>query len=422
MIKELQGLIQIPSVTAAQTDAEKPFGDVVPKALEYVLKLCDSYGFRTKNCEGFVGWAEIGQGEELMGILCHLDVVPAGTGWTYPPFAGEVHDGKLYGRGAVDDKGPAMAAIFAMKEILDSGMKLNKRIRIIFGQTEEDGDWIDMEYYKEHEEIPSFGFTPDADFPAIYGEKGLAQFILSMDAEKSGFIAAEGGEAPNMVPDRASCQVMCGGEKKSFTAEGKSAHASLLWEGENALTKLMEEVEASGADCPFARFYMEKIGRSLYGEQIGLDLADEASGKLTFNAGKLALSADKLELSVDIRYPVTCTYEEVKRRLAEAVAPYGLEVNLLAEMKPVYMDKDGPVIKKLIAAYREVTGDDSQPTVIGGGTYARAMDNIVAFGPVFPGRECTEHQSDEYILIEDLEKAKEIYKLAIIKLAGEQIG
>jgi len=419
MIEELQKLIQIPSVTATRTTDEKPFGDVVPKALEYMLDLCDRYGFRTKNCEGYVGWAEIGQGEELMGILCHLDVVPAGDNWTYPPFGGEIHDGKLYGRGAVDDKGPAVAAVCAMKEILDSGIELNKRIRIIFGQTEEDGDWIDMEYYKEHEELPSFGFTPDADFPAIYGEKGLAQFILTMGEKESGLLSAQAGQAPNMVPDYACCQVLCDGKPKQFTARGKSAHASLLWEGENALTGLMEQVAASEAECPFADFYMEKIGNSLHGENMGMDFEDQESGKLTLNAGKLSMADGKLRLEVDIRYPVTFTLDEVKRVLTEAAAGYGIEVDLLAAMDPVYMDQDGPVISKLLAAYREVTGDHSRPMVIGGGTYARAMDHIVAFGPVFPGHECTEHQSDEYILLEDLEKAKEIYKLAMIKLAGK---
>ena len=187
MIDALRKLIAIPSITDATAEEGKPFGKNVNDALVYMLNFCQDLGFRTKNCGNYLGFAEIGQGEELMGILCHLDVVPTGEGWQHDPFGGEVVDGRIYGRGAMDDKGPAMAAVYAMKDILDSGRKLNKRVRIIFGCQEETGDWVDMEYYKEHEEIPSFGFTPDADFPAIYGEKGILMVRLSMEASKSGF-------------------------------------------------------------------------------------------------------------------------------------------------------------------------------------------------------------------------------------------
>lgn len=411
MIKHLQELIAIPSVTVKQ-EGEKPFGDIVPQALAYMLELCDSFGFRTKNVDGMTGYAEIGEGEEMMGILCHLDVVPAGNDWTYPPFGGEIHDGKIYGRGAMDDKGPAMAAVYAMKDVLESGRKLGKRVRIIFGQSEEDGDWIDMDYYKAHEEIPAFGFTPDADFPAIYGEMGIAMVNLAMPKEKSGIEQISGGQAANMVPDQAEANV--GG--RTFHAVGKAAHGSTPWEGENAISGLMAEIAESKIDCPLARFYMEKIGTDLHGERINLALADAASGKLSLNVGKVFEADDMVKLALDIRFPVTYSLDTVLARLKEAVRPYDIEVEVAADMKPVYMEKDGKIIQKLMEAYREVTGDNAEPIVMGGGTYARAMDNIVAFGPVFPGRECTEHKKDEYIFVEDLEKARQIYRLAIEKL------
>ncbi len=402
MIDTLKRLLEIPSVSGT---------DEVKEALRQALQICQEFGFRTKNCEDMLGWAEIGSGDALMGILCHLDVVPAGEGWIYPPFSATLEDGKLYGRGVMDDKGPAVAAMYAMKDILASGKKLNKRVRLIFGCQEETGDWDDMEYYKAHEEIPSFGFTPDADFPAIYGEKGILMAELSMDAAKSGFKEIRGGEAANMVADWAEAVLDDG---TALHTTGTAAHGSTPEEGENAITKLMEQAQnASG----FARFYMDTIGWDLHGEAMDCALFDEASGDLTLNAGQITMEEGKVCLKIDVRYPVTFSSETVLQKLREACGKFGVSVEVTTELKPVYMEKDGPVIAKLMEAYREVTCDRTEPQVMGGGTYARAMDHVVAFGPVFPGRACTEHKKDEWIYLEDLEKAREIYRLAIEKLA-----
>lgn len=406
MIESLQELIAIPSVTGTPE---------VFEALEQALDCCRSLGFRVKNVDGKLGYGEIGEGEDLMGILCHLDVVPAGEGWSYEPFAGTVtENGRIYGRGAVDDKGPAMAAVYAMKDVLDSGKKLNKRVRVIFGIMEEGGEWEDMDYYKAHEEIPSFGFTPDADFPAIYGEKGILQADLIMNAGEAGFAEIAGGDAPNMVAAWARGKLPDG---TSFDEKGISAHGSTPEEGENAITRLMEKAAARG--CRFAQVYMEKIGWCLDGSKFGIGISDEASGGLTFNAGRIVMEEDKVRLSVDIRYPVTFAEEDVVELLRREAAETGLSVEVVSALKPVYMDQTGPVISKLMEAYRQVTGDDTPAQLMGGGTYARAMDNVVAFGPVFPGRELTEHKADEWIRVEDLEKAREIYRLAIEKLACE---
>lgn len=348
----------------------------------------------------------------MIGILCHLDVVPPGENWVHEPFSGEIEEGKIYGRGVLDDKGPAITAVYAMKDLLDSGIELKKRIRIIFGCQEETGEWTDMDYYKEHEELPSFGFTPDADFPAIYGEMGIAMINLVMPKIESGIEYAEGGQATNMVPAYAKAIV----SGKEFEATGVAAHGSTPWEGKNAISKLMKEIEACNPACSLAKFYNEKIGNHLHGEKIGLELLDEASGMLSFNVGKIYEEDDFIKLAVDIRFPVTYTVEDVISRLEEEVRPFGLNVEIITDMKPVYMDKNGKVISTLMEAYREVTSDKAEASVMGGGTYARAMDNIVAFGPVFPGRECTEHCADEYIYIEDLEKMRKIYSLALEKL------
>ena len=413
MIETLKRLIAIPSVTGSPD---------VKDALHLMLDVCKDFGFRTKNLDDRMGWAEIGEGDPLIGILCHLDVVPAAGEWTHDPFRAEIVDGRIYGRGTADDKGPAIAAVWAMKELLEEKAELRGRVRILFGCEEEGGDWTDMEYYKAHEELPAFGFTPDADFPAIYGEKRILHVSLSMPLERSGFRAAEGGDAPNMVPDHAKA-VLADGTVLETT--GVAAHGSLPAEGENAITKLMELAAAhgkeTGAGCPFADFYMDTIGWDLDGSRIGCGFSDEPSGALTFSVGTIAVAEEdvpRIAVTVDMRAPVTVTEEAILASLEKAAAPYGVSVTKNSGERPVYMDQNGAVITKLMEAYRELTGDyESQPKLIGGGTYARAMDGIVAFGPLFPGREATEHRRDEYAYIDDLWKAKDIYKLAIRKLA-----
>ncbi|MGN0732549.1 MAG: Sapep family Mn(2+)-dependent dipeptidase [Emergencia sp.] len=403
MIDTLKKLIAVPSITGT---------DEVKQALEVCLEECESLGFKTKNLDGRLGYAEIGEGKELMGILCHLDVVPPGDGWTKEPFNAAIEDGRIYGRGVMDDKGPAAAAMHAMRDVLDSGRILNKRVRIIFGTMEESGEWDDMDYYKTHEEIPSFGFTPDADFPAIYGEKGILMVSLSTDAEKTGFVELSGGDAPNMVAGWAKGVLTDG---TAFDEKGKAAHGSTPEEGINAVTMLMEK--AADKDCSFAKLYMEKFGWCLDGSLCGIGFTDDASGGLSFNVGQAELKDGKLKLAVDIRYPVTFSEEQVLTALKNNLATEDIDVEVITSMKSVYMDRNGPVITKLMEAYREITGDDTLAQLMGGGTYARAMDNIVAFGPVFPGSELTEHKADEWILLEDLEKARKIYRIAIEKLA-----
>ena len=437
MIEKLCGLLEFKSVAdRSQEEPGRPYGREVTGALEYMLDLCGSFGFRTKNADGRYGYAEIGQGDELIGILCHLDVVPEGKGWKYPPFSGTLvnqADGeRLYGRGALDDKGPAIASVYAMKDLLQSGRPLNKRIRIIFGQTEENGEWDDIADYAANEELPDYGFTPDGDFPAIYAEKGLMVIKLAMPLAGSGFISVHGGSAPNMVPD----QCVAVTEAGAFETTGRSTHGSTPWDGENAITKMMEHLAAideesdgeSGGETdgkadgkagsvPLANIYMETIGHCFHGEKAGCDFEDEKSGKLSVNAGLIRVEEteeeEKICLYLDIRYPVTFDGLQVAAAVAERMKPFGIEADMIHHMEPVYMDKNGPVMARLLAAYREFTGDDSEPLLIGGGTYARSMPNIIAFGPNFPGHPCPEHQENEYILTEDLLMLRKIYRRAL---------
>ena len=422
MMSRLGELLAIESVAKLGGSEDVPYGAGPAAALDYMLKLCDSLGFRTKNCENQLGWAEIGEGDEMVGILCHLDVVPAGEGWDYEPYAMTIVGDRVYGRGVTDDKGPAMCCIYAMKDILDSGVSLKRRIRIIFGSCEETGDWEDMAWYREHEELPVFGITPDADFPAIYGEKGILSMDLVMPLVKSGLLSAAAGTAVNVVPPRCSVTYAdASGSPVTVLTEGKPAHGSTPEDGKNAISAAMEQLaDVSGLNSPFVEFYQKYIGWDYNGVKMGCGFEDDKSGKLTLNAGMLTVRGEDLVLSLNIRNPVTFTKEDVLAPISAAAAEYGMIVTLTEENHPIYMDKNGPIISALLEVYREVTGDqENQPTVIGGGTYARAMENIVAFGPMLPGRELTEHMNNEYALVEDLYLCREIYRKALEKLAGE---
>ena len=390
--------------------------------METALEICSEYGFRVKNNHNMTAYAEVGEGDELMGILVHLDVVPAGDGWNYDPFDLTVTEDKLYGRGVTDDKGPAVAVIHALKELMDEGAVFNKRVRMIFGMAEETGEWEDMAYYRKEEEIPDFGFTPDADFPAIYGEKGLAHLRFTFDRAETCFDSISGGTAINMVPDTCTARgKFPDGAPFEIKVLGKAAHGSTPEDGENAISKLMTEF-ADDENCRLSVFFRNFIGMEYNGRSLGGYFEDAESGPITYNVGLIETDGDRIEVLMDVRYPVTCRIDEILCAVNNHLAEAGfadLQAELLSDTPYVYMDKNGPVIQKLLEAYRMHTGDLSEPTLIGGGTYARAMDGIVAFGPMLPGRELTEHQANEYIYRKDLELAKQIYKTAIRKLAVE---
>ncbi len=414
LIEDLLGLVAIPSVALEDVSETAPYGAGPAKALAYVEQLCQRLDLPFTHCDGKVAWAEIGQGEEMVGVLVHLDVVPLGDGWTKNPL-GEVVDDRIYGRGVIDDKGPTVAVLHAMHRLKAEGVALNRRVRIIFGQCEEVGEWTDMAYYRQTQELPVFGFTPDADFPAIHGEKGILNFRLTMPLAESGFSAAQAGDATNVVPR--ICNVTVAESGEGFFAQGKSAHASLPHLGENAIAKCMGVL-----DTQFAQFFNTLIGTQYHGEAMGCGFADEQSGKLTLNAGVLSVQGADLVLDLDVRSPVSIQPEQVEEAICKSCAPWGISVERTAWEAGIYLDKQGKPLQAMVEAYRQVTGDvDSQSEVIGGGTYARAMPGIVAFGPMQPGRELTEHQADEYMLLEDLRQAEEVYRLALVRLANLEV-
>lgn len=409
MIEALQKLVSFQSI-AKEEGPEYPYGKEVHRAKEYVLNLAKSFGMRVTDVPGKYAYIEIGEGPRLIGILSHLDVVPAGDGWTQDPFGGEIVDGKIYGRGTTDDKGPTIAVLYAMKTLKEK-TTLPARIRLILGQTEENGEWRDIEAYTEAEEIPECGFTPDGDFPAIQNELGAMVFQVEMPLEASGFLEGEGGTAPNMVPAHARVKT----EFAAYEASGKACHGCAPWLGVNGISALMEKVHRAEPENRFAEMYADLIGKTIYGEKLGIAAEDE-SGKLTLNAGLLEVGADKVTLMVDIRYPAKKNPDEISGSLVRQFSSYGASCECVYQVRPLYTPSDSPVLGALLSAYREVTGDESRPISIGGGTYAKAMPNMVAFGPNFPGHENREHMEDEYILVDDFLKLEEIYERALVYL------
>ncbi len=407
MIEALQKLVSFQSI-AKEEGPEYPYGKEVCGAKEYVLELAKSFGMRAEDVPGKYAYIEIGEGPRLIGILSHLDVVPAGDGWTQDPFGGEIVDGKIYGRGTTDDKGPTIAVLYAMKALKEK-TTLSARIRLILGQTEENGEWRDIEAYTDAEEIPECGFTPDGDFPAIQNELGAMVFQVQMP--QSGFLQGEGGTAPNMVPARARVKTEFG----TYEASGKSCHGCAPWLGLNGISELMEKVHQAEPENRFAQMYADLIGKTIYGEKLGIAAEDE-SGKLTLNVGLLEVRDETTTLMVDIRYPAKKNPDEISGSLVRQFSSYGASCECVYHVRPLYTPSDSPVLGALLSAYREVTGDDSRPISIGGGTYAKAMPNMVAFGPNFPGHENREHMEDEYILVEDFLKLEEIYERALAYL------
>ncbi len=451
IIKSTQEIIKIKSLEG-QAKEGMPFGEGPKRALDNALDLSEKLGFKVKNLDNYAGHAEFGEGEEIVGILAHVDVVPEGDGWTYPPYAGEIHDDKIYGRGTTDDKGPAIAALYAMKVLKDSGVKLSRKIRIIFGTNEETG-WGGINYYFEHEKAPTMAFTPDANFPVIYGEKGIINFDLVIDLETYGCCGItikdlKGGNAPNMVPDGAIAilevedidnfknkydnykkdkdyplTIDIDGKNVKITAKGVSAHGSTPEKGDNAISYLMDflgELMDEKCDiCDFINMYNERIGFKHNGQSIGCGFEDKESGKLSFNPGVIKLEEGKVVLTINVRYPIDSSAQKVYNGIIENLKDTKIElVKGKKESKPLYVAKDNFLVKKLMKVYREQTGEmDSEPITIGGGTYARAMDNAVAFGPMFPGQKELAHQKDEFISIDHLMKIAKIYAYALYELA-----
>ena len=465
MVKMLQELLAFRSVAEPGTD-EMPFGKGVHDAFFYMLDKAKHDGFDIENIDNYGGHIEFGgyildeegdvayTSEETFGILGHLDVVPEGNDWDFPPYGAEIAEGKIYGRGAIDNKGPVVASYFAMKALKESGFIPEKKVRLILGLDEETS-WKGMDKYLQKVKPPSIGFTPDAQFPVIHGEKGILVFELAKKINKGMTKGLElrslkGGSAANMVADFARAVVRDDktstydkikekaakyrekhkrkinvkgvGKSLEITVRGVSSHGARPESGLNAISVMMDflgKLPFANEDVnDFVSFYNKHIGFELNGASMGCGLSDEASGNLIFNTGTIDMDHEAGIITINIRYPVTMSDDAVYGAMMPVINQYDLGVVKVKHQPPIYFPKDAPMVNTLMDVYRRHTKDKkSEAIVIGGGTYARAADNLLAFGGIFPGQEDVTHKKNEYIEIDKMVLMSKIFADAIYELA-----
>ena len=454
IIEKTQNLIQIPSVYSKSSNPAKPFGENVNKALEYMLNLGNELGFKTKNIDGYCGYIEFGEGDELVGIIGHLDVVPEGEGWTFAPFSGTISDNKIFGRGAIDDKGPVISALYAMKAVMDN-LKVHKRVRLILGLNEEK-NWECIKYYKKTQELPAISFSPDADFPCIYAEKSIMNCFINTNYIPNNYCIKIqeidcNNNALNVVPKFCSITLsiddkkifMCdfidsiknvisqydfeidvykiSDQEIKLTSHGVQSHAAHPDLGINAISRLILVInkifKQYDISIELFDFFDKYLNLEYDGKSLGINFEDE-SGKPTLNVGSLTLKDSILEIGMNLRVPIHTDADSVKNAFLKHCEMYQ-NINFYDKsfMAPLYISKDDFLIKTLCKIFNESTNSNVEPIAIGGATYARAFKNCVSFGPNFPGCKDMCHQTDEFIDIDNLILSCKIYSKAILELA-----
>ncbi len=426
ILRDLGEVVAIPSVAKPQ-EGPHPFGDEAARVIDKGMELASRYGLTAKNVDYYAMHAEIGAGEENAVVMAHLDVVPAGEGWLTDPYALSIHDGRAWGRGVADNKGPAIVALHCLRALRDAGVVGKRKLRVVLGSAEEIG-MQDLGHYFSKEQHPTMGFTPDGEYGICHCEKGLLSFTVSGEVGEK-IVSFKAGTVQNAVPYKAEADVLCcdqgfaklqeaakaeGGDfvltrtenGAHILANGKAAHASHPSSGVNAAAHLIRLlVSVWGEKCgKLLCFADEKIGFVTDGSPLGVDCSDEPSGALTFNLGLFSAENGKGQLTVDIRYPALSNGGEISEKIRAQAEAAGLEFALLSDAVPLYLPKDGPLVQLLSGVYEDVTGEKCTVYSMGGGTYARQMfGNGVAFGAGFPGEIANEHNCNESV---DLEKFK----------------
>ena len=457
LVENIRKWIAIPSVQSAPAGENAPFGKEVRRMLDTALADARSFGFEVRDIDGYAGDISYGSGPQTMGMLAHLDVVPLGDGWTHDPLGGEIENGKLYGRGATDDKGPALCALYAMRAVKEAGIPLKDGVRLILGCDEETG-MSDMRHYAGKVKMPDYGFSPDAEFPVINIEKGGVNMRLSKvtggeDGADIPVCSLYAGERPNVVPAEATAVVglenitldalndrlsaiaakheklnlkaVAEGEGRAkITATGVNAHAAMPERGVNAAGMLLialKELGAGGGSREAIAMLADAVGMEHTGASLGIACEDELSGALTCNLGILRYDSNELSALLDIRYPLCGNEELMLGQAAKRVAPAGMSVCCATSHTPLHVPAESKIVRGLLKVYHDVTGLPAYTIAIGGGTYSRMMPNTVAFGVCFPGDMDVCHIADEYIDLEKLMLGVKIFAHAIAEIAGGQI-
>ena len=433
MLEKLARLVKYDSKRSAPEEG-KPFGANCAAVLSEGLRIAEEMGFRTVNLDNYCGYAEMGEGGDIIGIAAHLDIVPAGEGWETDPFTVTRVGDTVYGRGVSDDKGAVIASLYAMDRVRKSGVAMKKRVRLLMGCAEETGSEC-MQYYNQHAEPITCGFTPDGEFPGIHGEKGGTAMLAK--SKNTRIRRMEGGFVTNAVCNHCVTELSAADVDaealraalgktalKSFTvtekdgvltvdAVGVAAHASTPRLGVNAAGCTMAALAEAGMRDDFVEFYNQHIGTACDGSGIGLALSDE-HGALTMNNGIVKTEDGAILCTLDLRTPVTVSEEQLRAACAPYLEDEKGKIEILHIGKPLFYPRDSKLVQDLYRAYVEVTGDtESQPMVIGGGTYAKALPNIIAFGCEFPGEDNHIHDANESLPVRDLERQVDIYARAI---------
>lgn len=427
ILEDLKAMIAIPSVSG-EPEGEYVFGKDSARAIDLAMELSAKYDLPAKNVDYYAMHTEYGQGEGNAVVLAHIDVVPAGSGWETDPFEMVIKDGKIIGRGILDDKGSAIVALHCLRALRDAGIQGNRKLRVVMGSSEETG-MQDMEYYFSREQHPDLGFTPDGDYGICHCEKGILTYSAQGKNDSDVIKSFHSGTVSNAVPDSAVCSVICSEEEfltlkteaektpgmfqisktplgADISAKGKISHAANPETGINAashLVSLLYKVFKQRIGSFFLYIY-EKVGVSYDGSQIDIAMADEVSGPLTFNLGIVNTDDKNCSLTVNIRYPATKDGAAISETLKRETEAYGLGYTLLSDASPLYLPKEGPLVTLLSKAYTAVTGKPCSIYSMGGGTYARQMfGKGVAFGPFFPENpDGIAHTANEFVYIENL--------------------
>ncbi|MCD7804626.1 MAG: Sapep family Mn(2+)-dependent dipeptidase [Oscillospiraceae bacterium] len=444
MIETLSELISFPSYQQEPAEGA-PFGVPVRECLDHALAVCESFGMKTKNFDGYAGTATFTEGEPELGILAHLDVVPEGTGWTSDPYTARIEGGKLYGRGAIDDKGPAVSVIYAMKALKDLNIPLKKGVRLILGTNEENGSGC-MRYYFSKEKPTKYSFTPDGNYPVINIEKGMIRGAFECEipvGEGRTLVEFHGGKIINAVPEIASAVIKGvgadeiskavaelnsevgftateNGDSITIEAHGKSAHASMPSMGKNSVTALLELLNKLNLGGEIGGKIKSLCELFPYGEtngkSIGIDFKDEQSGELTCLLSILDYENGSLHGCNDIRLPVSFTVKNILDVYKPALEAKGFSTRDSMGMEPHYVPSDSPFVKTLLGVYEEVTGEKGECIAIGGGTYVHDIEGGVAFGAEIMGEDNHMHSADESIKISQLVLNAKMFALAILRV------
>lgn len=442
IIDDIFKLVRVRSVSVAQ-DGPKPFGEGCAEALDLALEMGKGFGLTPKNYDYYIGSLQVGDKEDDIAAICHIDIVPEGNDWKNDPFNPIIKDGYLIGRGVCDDKGPAVAVMYAMKFIKDMGLDLKYNIKLLLGCNEECG-MKDVEHYLKVAKAPVFAMTPDAGYPVCNGEKGIMSLNIKVPMGDGAVVEAGGGLVSNMVADRAYA-VLSNKKAADFahlpadkfmvedtdkgvkiTAIGISAHASMPKGSLNAIyalfQMLLEENALQGSQKQAAQTVVEMLS-DYNGEGLGIPLSDEPSGKITHVCGVFALNGDSLDMNFNIRYPVTADSDAMVADLKAKVAAYGCTIASYEIDPPCYTPADSAEIQFLIDLYNKEAGKDSKPYIMGGGTYSRKFPHAVAFGAEMdeegnpmPAGCGGPHEPDECMGIESLMFTVKMYTIALIGL------